>query len=189
MSAAATEPLIGVINAGSSSVKFSIYERDRRILSGHVDGIGARPSASATGPNGEPIGPPNLGAKPPTVPSEVLPAILPWARERLGERRLGAIGHRVVHGGLHHSRPARVTPELIAELEALVPLAPLHEPHNLAPIKMAMTLNPKLPQVACFDTAFHRTAPEVEQAFALPYSFFEEGIRRYGTVNLSHRAS
>jgi acetate kinase len=186
MSTAATEPLIGVINAGSSSVKFSIYERDRQILAGHVDGIGVRPSASAVGPNHEAIEPPDLGTKPPAVPSEVLPAILPWARERLGERRLAALGHRVVHGGLRHSRPARVTPELLAELEALVPLAPLHEPHNLAPIKMAMTLNPELPQVACFDTAFHRTAPEVEQAFALPYALFEEGIRRYGFHGLSY---
>jgi acetate kinase len=186
MNAAATEPLIGVINAGSSSVKFSFYEGERRILTGQVDGIGARPSASAIGPDGEKLEPPDLGTKPPTVPSEVLPAILPWARERLDNRRLDALGHRVVHGGLHHSRPARVTPELLAELEALVPLAPLHEPHNLAPIKMAMTLNPGLPQVACFDTAFHRTAPEVEQAFALPYSFYEEGIRRYGFHGLSY---
>jgi acetate kinase len=186
MNAAATEPLVGVINAGSSSVKFSFYEGERRILTGQVDGIGARPSASATGPNGEAIPPPDLGAKPPTAPSEVLPAILPWGRERLGNRRLAALGHRVVHGGLRHSRPARVTPELLAELEALVPLAPLHEPHNLAPIKLAMTLNPELPQVACFDTAFHRTAPEVEQAFALPYSFYEEGIRRYGFHGLSY---
>src|SRR5271154_3873521 len=186
MNAAATEPLIGVINAGSSSVKFSFYEGERRILAGQVDGIGTRPSASAIGPDGEKLDPPDLGTKPPTVPSEVLPAILPWARERLGGRRLAALGHRVVHGGLHHSRPARVTPELLAELEALVPLAPLHEPHNLAPIKMAMALNPGLPQVACFDTAFHRTAPEVEQAFALPYSFYEEGIRRYGFHGLSY---
>jgi acetate kinase len=186
MNAASTAPLIGVINAGSSSVKFSIYEGERRILAGQIDGIGANPSASAIGPNGEKIAPPDLGTKPPTVPSEVLPAILPWARERLDDRRLAALGHRVVHGGLHHSHPARVTPELLAELEALVPLAPLHEPHNLAPIKLAMTLNPELPQVACFDTAFHRTAPEVEQAFALPYSFYEEGIRRYGFHGLSY---
>jgi acetate kinase len=186
MNAAAAEPLIGVINAGSSSVKFSFYEGERRILTGQVDGIGARPSASAIGPDREKLDPPDLGTKPPTVPSEVLPAILPWARERLDNRRLDALGHRVVHGGLHHSRPARVTPELLAELEALVPLAPLHEPHNLAPIKMAMALNPGLPQVACFDTAFHRTAPDVEQAFALPYSFYEEGIRRYGFHGLSY---
>ena len=182
----ATEPLIGVINAGSSSLKFSFYEGERRILSGQVDGIGAHPAASAIGPDGEKITPPDLGAKPPTVPSEVLPTILPWARDWLGDRRLAAVGHRVVHGGLRYSRPARVTPELLAELEALVPLAPLHEPYNLAPIKLAMTLNPELPQVACFDTAFHRTAPEVDQAFALPYSFFEEGIRRYGFHGLSY---
>jgi acetate kinase len=186
MSTAPSEPLIGVINAGSSSVKFSFYEGDRRILTGQVEGIGIHPSASAAGANGEKLAPPDLGTKPPTVPSEVLPAILPWAREKLGDRRLAALGHRVVHGGLHHSRPARVTPELLAELEALVPLAPLHEPHNLAPIKMAMSLNPELPQVACFDTAFHRTAPEVEQTFALPYSLYEEGIRRYGFHGLSY---
>src|ERR1700730_7005631 len=90
------------------------------------------------------------------------------------------------HGGLRYSRPARLTPELLTELEALVPLAPLHEPYNLAPIKMAMTLNPGLPQVACFDTAFHRTAPEVDQAFALPYSFYDKGIRRYGFHGLSY---
>src|SRR6516164_6587647 len=186
MSAASSEPLIGVINAGSSSVKFSFYEGDRQILTGQVEGIGAHPSAIAAGPNGEKIAAPDLGRRPPTVPSEVLPAILPWARERLGTRRLAALGHRVVHGGLRHSRPAGVTSELLAELEALVPLAPLHEPHNLAPIKMAMTLNPDLPQLACFDTAFHRSAPEVAQAFALPYALYEEGVRRYGFHGLSY---
>lgn len=186
MNDAGKEPLIGVINAGSSSVKFSFYEGDRRILTGQVEGIGARPSASAAGPEGEKIAPPSLGTKPPSVPSEVLPTVLPWARERLGGRPLAALGHRVVHGGLHYSRPARVTPELLAELEKLVPLAPLHEPHNLAPIKMAMRLDPGMPQVACFDTAFHRTAPEVEQAFALPFPLYEEGIRRYGFHGLSY---
>ena len=183
---AAAEPLIGVINAGSSSLKFSFYEGEKRLLAGQVDGIGVNPKASATGPDGETIAPPEVAGKKTAAPSELLPALIPWARERLGGRRLAALGHRVVHGGLHHSRPARVTPELLAELEALVPLAPLHEPHNLAPIKMALQLNPDLPQVACFDTAFHRTAPEVEQAFALPYSFYDEGIRRYGFHGLSY---
>jgi acetate kinase len=182
----AAEPLIGVINAGSSSLKFSFYEGGKRLLAGQVDGIGVNPKASATGPDGAAVAPPELGRKPATAPSELLPAIIPWARERLGGRRLAALGHRVVHGGLRHSGPARVTPELLAELEALVPLAPLHEPHNLAPIKMALRLNPDLPQVACFDTAFHRTAPEVEQAFALPYSFYQDGIRRYGFHGLSY---
>jgi acetate kinase len=186
MSASAQEPLVGVVNAGSSSVKFSFYQGEERILSGQVNGIGAHPSARATGPHGEQVAAPDLGPRPPTVPSEVLPAIIPWAKERLGDKRLAALGHRVVHGGMRYSEPARITAELLAELEALVPLAPLHEPYNIAPIKTAMRLNPELPQVACFDTAFHRTAPEVDQAFALPYSFYEEGIRRYGFHGLSY---
>jgi acetate kinase len=181
-----TEPLVGVINAGSSSLKFSFYEGEKRLLTGQVDGIGVHPKFAASGADGEAIPPPDLGGKPATGPSDLLPAIIPWARQRLGEPRLAALGHRVVHGGLRHSKPARVTPELLTELESLVPLAPLHEPHNLAPIKMALQLNPDLPQVACFDTAFHRTAPEVEQAFALPYSLYEEGIRRYGFHGLSY---
>jgi acetate kinase len=182
----ATEPLIGVINAGSSSLKFSVYEGDKRLLSGQVDGIGVHPETSAEGADGAKIEPPELGGQPATTPSELLPALLPWARQQLGGRRLAALGHRVVHGGLRHAQPVLVTPELLAELDALVPLAPLHEPHNLAPIKMALKLDPDLPQVACFDTAFHRTAPEVEQAFALPYSLYEEGIRRYGFHGLSY---
>jgi len=180
------EPLVGVINAGSSSLKFSAYQGDRRILGGLVDGIGSHPAATAVGVDGEAITPPELGRTPLRVPSEVLPAILPWIRDRLGDRKLAALGHRVVHGGLRYSRPARVTRELLAELEALVPLAPLHEPYNISPIRMAMTVNPDLPQVACFDTAFHRTVPEVTQAFALPYAFFDEGIRRYGFHGLSY---
>jgi acetate kinase len=186
MTAAATEPVIGVLNAGSSSLKFSFYEGERRLLAGQVDGVGARPSASATGPDGKAIDPPDLGTRLLNAPTEALPVVLPWAREKLGARQLAALGHRVVHGGMWHSEPARVTPELLAELEALVPLAPLHEPHNLAPIRMALALNPELPQVACFDTAFHRSAPEVEQAFALPYVFYEEGVRRYGFHGLSY---
>ena len=182
----ADEPLIGVINAGSSSLKFSIYEGEKRLLAGNIDGIGVRPNATAIDANGGHIAPPDFARSVPTSPSEVLPAILPWARQHLGTRRLAALGHRVVHGGMHHSKPARVTPELLAELEGLVPLAPLHEPHNLAPIRTAMEINPELPQVACFDTAFHRTAPELEQAFALPYPLYEEGIRRYGFHGLSY---
>ena len=183
---AADEPLIGVINAGSSSLKFSIYEGEKRLLAGNINGIGVRPIAIATDANGDPIAPPDFARSVPASPSEVLPTILPWARRHLGTRRLTALGHRVVHGGIRHSKPARVTPELLAELEELVPLAPLHEPHNLAPIRTAMEINPELPQVACFDTAFHRTAPELEQAFALPYTLYDEGVRRYGFHGLSY---
>lgn len=182
----AAEPLIGVINAGSSSLKFSFYEGDTRLLSGQFDGIGTRPAASATGSADERINPPDISGMTLETPSDALPAVIPWARQYFGPRPLAALGHRVVHGGLHHSRPAKVTPELLDELEALVPLAPLHEPHNLAPIRMAVKLNPELPQIACFDTAFHRTVPELNQAFAMPYALYDEGVRRYGFHGLSY---
>src|SRR5215467_14400355 len=99
MTAAASEPLIGVLNAGSSSLKFSFYEGERRLLSGQIDGIGVHPSASATGPDGEKIAPPDLAAASLASPSDALPAIMPWAHGHLGSRQLAALGHRVVHGG------------------------------------------------------------------------------------------
>lgn len=178
-------PVTGVINAGSSSLKFAFYEGGRLIVSGQVDGLGSRPAAKASGQDGEALEPPNLGTTPPATPSEVLPILLPWAKETLGERRLAALGHRVVQGGMRHTRHERVTPQLLAELETLIPLAPLHQPHNLAAIRTALALNPALPQVACFDTAFHRRVPEVAQAFALPYMLHDEGVRRYGFHGLS----
>ena len=181
-----TEPLIGVVNAGSSSLKFSVYEGEAPLLTGQVDGIGVNPATRAVDAAGKAIAPPDWGGSAPAESSEALRAILPWLRAQMGERRLGALGHRVVHGGIRHSTPARVTPELIAELDALVPLAPLHEPHNLSPMRLAMELTPDLPQIACFDTAFHRTAPAVQQAFALPYEMYERGIRRYGFHGLSY---
>jgi acetate kinase len=181
-----TEKLVGVVNAGSSSLKFAIYEGDTALLSGQVDGIGARPAASAKDAEGKPLDPPKLHGPAPATPADALHAVMPWLRQRLGGRNLSALGHRVVHGGMHHSQPVRVTPELLYELESLVPLAPLHEPHNLSPIRAALALAPEMPQVACFDTAFHRTIPEVAQAFALPYAFLQEGIRRYGFHGLSY---
>src|SRR3954463_10084638 len=178
--------LIGVLNAGSSSLKFAFYEEEHLLLSGQVEGIGVRPHASAAGLDGKPLPFPKFGDTPPGSPSEAVSAILSWAREQLNQRPLAALGHRVVHGGPAHSGPARVTPELLAELEAVVPLAPLHEPHNLATIRLVAAVNPELPQVACFDTAFHRTMPEEEQAFALPYDLYQQGIRRYGFHGLSY---
>ena len=178
--------VIGVINAGSSSLKFAFYEGDRCILSGQVDGLGSQPAAKASGPDGEALNPLDLGQKPPTTPSEVLPLLLPWAKKILGGRRLAALGHRVVQGGMRHTMHARVTPELLAQLETLIPLAPLHQPHNLAAIRTAMELSPELPQVACFDTAFHHTAPEVAQTFALSRELYDEGVRRYGFHGLSY---
>ncbi|MGH7046080.1 MAG: acetate/propionate family kinase [Stellaceae bacterium] len=177
------EPLIGVVNAGSSSLKFAFYAGERRLLSGQVDTAPGRNAVTATGADGAEVAPPEFAA---AAVGELLPDLLRWARDRLGGRNLDALGHRVVHGGLRHSRPARVTAALLAELDALVPLAPLHEPHNLKPIRAALAFAPDLPQIACFDTAFHRTMPPVAQAYALPYSLFDEGVRRYGFHGLSY---
>jgi acetate kinase len=178
--------LIGVVNAGSSSLKFSIYEGDTCLLNGQVDGIGVRPAASAKTGTGEKLPPPDLSAAPPRTPADALVALMPWLQDWLAGRQLAAIGHRVVHGGPHHAAPARVTQALLDDLATFIPLAPLHQPHNLAPIRAALARNPALPQVACFDTAFHRTIPEVAQLFALPYEMAERGIRRYGFHGLSY---
>ena len=107
-------------------------------------------------------------------------------RERLASDRLVAVGHRVVHGGMRHAEPVVVDAALLAELRRLEPLAPLHQPHNLAPIAAMLERAPGLPQVACFDTAFHRTIPEIAQMFGLPHAMHEAGIRRYGFHGLSY---
>jgi acetate kinase len=110
-----------------------------------------------------------------------------WVRARhAGEHRLVAVGHRVTHGGSDHTAPVRVDAALLARLERLVPLSPLHLPHNLAPIRLLAARSPELPQVACFDTAMHRTQPLVEQMFALPRELHEAGVRRYGFHGLSY---
>lgn len=181
-----SQDLIGVVNAGSSSLKFSVYAGDECLLNGQVDGIGVRPAAKAKTGRGEALPPPDLSAAPPKTPGDALLALMPWLQGWLAGRRLAAIGHRVVHGGPKYAAPARVTPDLVTELEAFVPLAPLHQPHNLSPIRTALERNPGLPQVACFDTAFHRTIPEVAQLFALPYEMAGRGIRRYGFHGLSY---
>ena len=151
---------------------------------GQIAGLGTKPTAKAFGPDGEELTPPNLADRPATA-SEALPAVLPWAKEALGGKRLDALGHRVVQGGMKHIGHERVTPKLLAELESLIPLAPLHQPHNLAAIRATLVLNPGLPQVACFDTAFHRSAPEVAQTFAIPRNLYDAGVRRYGFHGLS----
>ncbi len=116
----------------------------------------------------------------------VLEAILAFTDGHLGRDGLAAVGHRVVHGGEDHTAPARVTPKLLASLQALIPLDPLHMPHNLMPIHAMAAARPALPQVACFDTAFHRTLPAVARTVALPRALTAAGIRRYGFHGLSY---
>ena len=168
-------PVLGVINAGSSSLKFAVYDEEALVLSGQVDGIGVHPGIRVTGARGEALDAPDIARASPATPADVLPCLLPWLRERLGGRPLAALGHRVVHGGASHARPERVTADLLRELTDLASLAPLHQPHNLAPIRAVLEHAPDLPQVACFDTAFHRTVPEVAQAFAIPHTLAAKG--------------
>jgi acetate kinase len=179
-------PLTGVVNAGSSSLKFAVYEGASCLLSGQVDGIGVRPGSRAKDAAGRPTPGPDVLRMPPGTPAEALVLLLPWLRDRLGGRTVAALGHRVVHGGPRHGRPERVTPALLEELAGFEPLAPLHQPYNLAPIRALLERAPELPQVACFDTAFHRTMPEVAQAYAIPFALAEKGIRRYGFHGLSY---
>ena len=150
------------INAGSSSIKYAVYvERGKDLVAtahGQVEGHG----------------PAQLGAIIAQVESHLAPA------------RLAAIGHRVVHGGNAHAGPALVTPALLAELEALAPLAPLHQPHNVAGMEAMARLHPGLPQVACFDTAFHLGNPRIARLYGLPRALADEGMLRYGFHGLSY---
>jgi acetate kinase len=180
-----------VINAGSSSIKFQLFaisgrdQLDRR-MKGQIEGIGARPRLVATDTRGNIL----IDATPSAadvsnVPS-ALDKVLAFLREQIGGRLPAAIGHRVVHGGPQFSEPAIISDAVIDRLEHLVPLAPLHQPNNLAPIRAISGRLPHLLQVACFDTAFHRGHPEVADRFAIPESLYAEGVRRYGFHGLSY---
>lgn len=183
-----------VINAGSSSVKFSLFlrktggHRDHQpvlISHGQVEGINASPHFQVKSAAGD-ILCERRWEEGSTTYEGLFDYLLEWVEGHLGDARLVAVGHRVVHGGERHAKPERITPELVAELEELIPLAPLHQPHNLEPIREITRLHPGLPQIACFDTAFHRTNPWVTQTFALPRELTEEGVRRYGFHGLSY---
>jgi acetate kinase len=184
--------LVLVINAGSSSIKFSLFETagsaDPQVLfKGQMEGLYVEPKFTAKDAADQKVADEVLPADVPKNHDYALRHMLSWLEQRLGGREIKVVGHRVVHGGTQYSKPERVTPALIAGLEALIPLAPLHEPHNIAPIKILQDLLPNAPQVTCFDTAFHTTQPELNQLFALPYEFAQkEGIRRYGFHGLSY---
>lgn len=183
--------LILVINAGSSSIKFQLFEAAAAdpimLYKGQIDGIYVDPVFVAKDAADNKIANEKLPADKPKGHDTSLHHILDWLKGKTEGGKISAIGHRVVHGGTKFSEPVLITPEVIKELEALIPLAPLHEPHNIAPIKILGDLLPGVPQVACFDTAFHTTQPELFQLYALPYEFSQkEGIRRYGFHGLSY---
>ena len=179
---------IAVINAGSSSVKFAVYlatKDERCIFRGQVEGIGVAPRIKITDGREGIVEDRTLRAQG-FDHAAATREIIETGRALLKEQSIVAFGHRVVHGGLDYAAPVRVTEAVLEDLAKLEPLAPLHQPHNLAPIRAIMQLAPQIPQIACFDTAFHRAQSNLAQAFALPRRFAEEGVRRYGFHGLSY---
>ncbi|HEY0418688.1 MAG TPA: acetate/propionate family kinase [Acetobacteraceae bacterium] len=175
------------VNAGSSSIKFALFEwhaTPRQTVHGLIENIGAIPHFIVRDGAGAVLEERRWTAE--AGHEEVFAALLPWIEAHLGTARLAAVGHRVVHGGPDLTAPALLTPAMLETLDALVPLAPLHQPHSLHAIHAVTALRPQLPQVACFDTAFHRGhAPEVRR-FAVPRELTEAGIERYGFHGLSY---
>jgi acetate kinase len=179
---------IAVINAGSSSIKFALYDAEPSepiLYRGQIEKIGVSPSLRVKNAKGDPVeerGWPAKGFDHRAATQEILTTAVALTKEA----RVLGVGHRVAHGGTKYAEPIRVDSEVIAALSALTPLAPLHQPHNLAPIAAIAEAAPKLPQVACFDTAFHRSQPNMAQLFGLPRRFSEAGVRRYGFHGLSY---
>ena len=180
-----------VLNAGSSSLKFAVYPyapgSPPPILRGKIAGIGTNPVFSVR----KSVGVAVPQASPMPLDSsagldDLIPKLLDWLNSNRGGVTIRAAGHRVVHGGRAHAEPTLVTEMLLSDLETLVPLAPLHQPHNLAAIRCVAASDPDLPQVACFDTSFHRTQSRLSQLFALPRAMTDEGILRYGFHGLSY---
>jgi len=182
--------LVLVINAGSSSLKFRVFEPATAasgaavLASGQIDGIGVRPRFVAEDGSGEELA--RVTDMAVLDHDGAIRLLIEWLGERFGGRGIAAVGHRVVHGGTEHAAPVLVDDRVMAELRKLVPLAPLHQPHNLGAIEAVAAAYPGVPQVACFDTAFHRGHPWVADTFALPRHFYDEGLRRYGFHGLSY---
>ena len=178
------------LNAGSSSLKFALFEGNAAsaLLSGLVEGLGTRPRLVIRDANGSTLTERVWDADCP-APAGVHAALavaLDWLSANVPGLAVRAVGHRVVHGGVHFAAPVAIDDAVFAQLEKLVPLAPLHQPHNLDGVRAARTHFPSVPQVACFDTAFHRGHPFVHDVFALPRAFYDEGVRRYGFHGLSY---
>jgi acetate kinase len=178
------------INAGSSSIKFALFglgadDALEPITAGKIEGIGSSPHFIARDAAGKVLV--ERRWDDPAITHEAfLDELLNWIDTAVDTWRLVGIGHRVVHGGIEFAAPALVTKEVMEALALLVPLAPLHQPHNLAAIVAARAARPGVPQVACFDTAFHQTQPIVATRFAIPQAYFDDGIRRYGFHGLSY---
>lgn len=179
-------PAILVINAGSSSIKFSVFETGERLIlrfSGQVDALVTAPVFSLCDAQRRKL---EETAMPDTGHEAALRFVMARLEGHLGNYILTATGHRIVHGGTQYTSPVIITEAVFTALEALIPLAPLHQPHNLAAVNILKTMYPHLPHVACFDTAFHASQPRLARLFPLPRRYAEEGILRYGFHGLSY---
>jgi len=179
-----------VFNAGSSSLKFGLYRSEsqrawRLEARGLIDGIGTAPHLSVRDQSAALIADRDLGT---TVRDDraALAALSEWLRSQYAGARALGVGHRVVHGGARYAHPVRITPETLEELRQLIPLAPLHQPYNLAAIEATLKQLPDVPQVACFDTSFHRGQPAVAELVPLPEDIRARGVQRYGFHGLSY---
>jgi acetate kinase len=180
-----------VINAGSSSIKFAAYaagsdEDPRLIGKGAIEGIGSEPRFVVEDPEGRVLDERNWPDGAALPHEEAFRFIMSWIEQNTSGLKLIAAGHRVVHGGLAYTEAIRIDDAVLAKLDEFVALAPLHQPHNLAAIRAIAAVNPDLPQVACFDTAFHCTQPRLARLFALPRWMADKGICRYGFHGLSY---
>jgi acetate kinase len=188
--AAPTDCLL-TLNAGSSSIKFALFRRAdpvpaRPELVGQIDGIGAHPHLKAQDGTGRVLDDIDLPISGDGQHRAALAHLVRWLHEHEAGWRIAGVGHRVVHGAQDYAQPIRLDSVVIARLKDFIPLAPLHQPHNIAGIEAMRAALPDIPQIACFDTAFHRTQPEVAQRFALPRRITEQGVRRYGFHGLSY---
>jgi acetate kinase len=179
------------LNAGSSSIKFALFAWQAPVprkpeLVGQIDGLGARPHLKVRDGDGARLDDLDLPLEKESAHRAALGRLVDWLHGHESGRRVAAVGHRVVHGATRYSQPVRVDEATLAALRSFIPLAPLHQPHNLAGIEAMQATLGEVPQVACFDTAFHRTQPTLAQLFALPRRITAEGVRRYGFHGLSY---
>ena len=177
-----------VLNAGSSSLKFCVFQRPagkawHLEARGQIEGIGTSPRLSVKNADGNMLVNQDVAVR---DGRGAIDALAVWLRSKYGGSRVVAVGHRVVHGGTRFTGPTVVNPEVLAELRNLVPLAPLHQPHNLAAIEAVYERLPHVPQVACFDTSFHRGQPPVAELIPLPHDLRQSGLQRYGFHGLSY---
>ena len=179
------------LNAGSSSLKFALFRNNGNgeivpVAKGEIEGTGTAPHFVARDAKGATLTEKRWPDGANATFESLLGELLGWVDHHLGDDRLIAVGHRVVHGGREYTAPVRLTDDILTALDELTPLAPLHQPHSLAPMRAITALRPGLPQIACFDTAFHHTMPVVATRFALPREYEDEGVRHYGFHGLSY---